>query len=127
MAFNKAKAMQEAEKLVGQRKNLEAIKQYSIILEKDPTDLALLNTIGDLHFREKNTAEALKAFNKLGDAYMKDGFTVKAIAIFKKVSKIDPSSVESLLKLAELYILQGLAREAREQYAQAVDYFKKKN
>lgn len=127
MAFNKAKAMQEAEKLVAQRKNLEAIKQYSIILERDPTDLALLNTIGDLYFREKNTGEALKAFNKLGDAFMKDGFTVKAIAIFKKVTKIDPNAVDSILKLAELYILQGLAREAREQYAQAVDFFKKKN
>jgi len=127
MAFNKAKAMQEAEKLVGQRKNLEAIKQYSMILERDPTDLTLLNTIGDLYYREKNTSEALKAFNKLGDAFMKDGFTVKAIAIFKKVSKIDPNAVDCLLKLAELYILQGLTREAREQYAHAVDYFKKKN
>jgi len=127
MAFNKAKAMQEAEKLVGQRKNLEAIKQYSMILERDPTDLALLNTIGDLYYREKNTSEALKSFNKLGDAFMKDGFTVKAIAIFKKVTKIDSNAVDSVLKLAELYILQGLAREAREQYAQAVDYFKRKN
>ncbi|MFB3922360.1 MAG: tetratricopeptide repeat protein [Terriglobia bacterium] len=127
MAFNKAKAMQEAEKLVAQRKNLEAIKQYSMILDRDPTDLSLLNTIGDLYYREKNTAEALKAFNRLGDAYMKDGFTVKAIAIFKKVSKIDPNSVDPLLKLAELYILQGLTREAREQFALAIDYFKKKN
>ena len=127
MAFNKAKAMQEAEKLVSQRKNLEAIKQYSIILERDPTDLALLNTIGDLYFREKNTAEALKAFNKLGDAFMKDGFTVKAIAIFKKISKIDPNAVDALLKLGELYVLQGLSREAREQYAQAVEFYKKKN
>ena len=127
MAFNKARAMQEAEKLVSQRKNLDAIKQYSMILERDPADLALLNTIGDLYFREKNTAEALKAFNKLGDAYMKDGFTVKAIAIFKKITKIDPNSVETILKLAELYVLQGLNREAREQYAQAVEYFKKKN
>ncbi len=127
MAFNKAKAMQEAEKLVSLRKNLDAIKQYTMILDKDPTDLTLLNTIGDLYFREKNTAEALKAFNKLGDAYMKDGFTVKAIAIFKKVTKIDPNAVDSILKLAELYILQGLTRDAREQYAHAVDFFKKKN
>jgi tetratricopeptide (TPR) repeat protein len=127
MAFNKAKAMQEAEKLVSQRKISGAIKMYSRILDKDPSDISILNTIGDLQYRDNNKAEALQNFNKLADAYMKDGFTVKAIAIFKKISKIDPNQVEPLLKLAELYILQGLSREAREQYAHAVDYYKKHN
>jgi tetratricopeptide (TPR) repeat protein len=127
MAFNKAKAMQEAEKLVSQRKIAEAIKQYTRILDRDPSDVSILNTIGDLQYRENNKAEALKNFDKLADAYMKDGFTVKAIAIYKKISKIDPSQVEPLLKLAELYILQGLNREAREQYAAAVDYYRKHN
>lgn len=126
MAFNKAKAMQEAEKLVAQRKNSDAIKQYLHILDKDPDDVSLLNTIGDLYFRENNKGEALKCFNKLADAYTKDGFTVKAIAIFKKVVKIDPSTIDPVLKMAELYILQGLNREAREQYGQAVEFFKKK-
>ena len=127
MAFNKAKAMQEAEKLVSQRKIAEAIKHYSHILDREPSDISILNTIGDLQYRENNKAEALLNFNKLADAYMKDGFTVKAIAIYKKISKIDPNQVEPLLKLAELYILQGLSREAREQYAHAVDYYRKHN
>ncbi len=127
MAFNKAKAMQEAEKYVSQGKNAQAIKQYLSILEKDPSDLSLLNTIGDLYYRDKNVPEALKHFHKLADAFTRDGFTVKAIAIYRKISKIDPNAVEPLIKLAELYLLQGLNREAREQYAQAVEFYKKKN
>ena len=126
MAFNKAKAMQDAEKLVAQRKTADAIKHYLLIIEKDPTETALLNTVGDLYFREKNTAEALKCFQKLADAFTKDGFTVKAIAILKKIVKIDPSSVDPILRIAELYALQGLSREARDQYLQAVDFYKKK-
>lgn len=126
MAFNKAKAMQDAEKLVAQRKNAEAIKHFLYILEKDPTEVSLLNTIGDLYFRENNKAEALKCFQKLAEAFTKDGFTVKAIAILKKIVKIDSSNVDPLLKMAELYVMQGLSREARDQYLQAVDYFKKK-
>jgi tetratricopeptide (TPR) repeat protein len=126
MAFNKAKAMQDAEKLVAQRKTADAIKQYLHILDKDPTETALLNTVGDLYYREKNTAEALKCFQKLADAFTKDGFTVKAIAILKKIVKIDPSSVDPILRIAELYVLQGLSREARDQYLQAVDFFRKK-
>jgi tetratricopeptide (TPR) repeat protein len=127
MAFNKAKAMQEAEKLIGQGKIAQAIKQYNFILERDPADVSLLNNIGDLYFRDKNVPEALKCFHKLADAYVKDGFTLKAIAINRKISKIDPSTVEPLIKLAELYVLQGLGREAREQYAQAVEFYRKKN
>lgn len=125
MAFNKAKAMQDAEKLVAQRKTADAIKHYLLILDKDPTEIALLNTVGDLYFREKNTTEALKCFQKLADAFTKDGFTVKAIAILKKIVKIDPSSVDPILRIAELYVLQGLSREARDQYLQAVDFYKK--
>ncbi len=127
MAFNKARAIQEAEKSVSQRKFSQAIKQYVEIAKKNPKDLGLLNTIGDLCVREGNIHEALKLFHKLADSYVREGFTVKAIAIYKKIAKLDPNSVEPLLKLAELYSLQGLGREAREQYAQALEFCQNKN
>ncbi len=127
MAFNKAKALQEAEKLVSQNKITQAIKQYEHIIEKEPSDLALLNTVGDLYIREKKIPEALKHFHKLADSYSQEGFTLKAIAIYKKVSKLDPSAVDVLVKIGDLYVLQGLAREARDQFAQAVEAYRKKN
>ena len=126
MAFNKAKAMQEADRLVSQRKTSDAIRQYLHILDKEPGDVSILNTVGDLYVRENNKGEALKCFGRLAEAFTKDGFTVKAIAIYKKIAKIDPSTVDPILKLADLYVLQGLNREAREQYNQAADFFKKK-
>lgn len=127
MAFNKAKALQEAEKSVSQGKISQAIKQYLQVVEKDPSDLTLLNTIGDLYVRDKNVAEGLKHFQKLAESFTQEGFTVKAIAIYKKISKLDTNTVDPLIKLAELYMVQGLGREAREQYAQAVEFYKKKN
>ncbi len=127
MAFNKAKALQEAEKSVAQGKTSQAIKQYLAIVEKDPADLTLLNTVGDLYVRDKNVPEGLKQFHKLADAYVQEGFTVKAIAIYKKISKLNPNTVDPLLKLGELYHLQGLGREARDQYLQAVEFYRKKN
>lgn len=127
MAFNKAKALQEADKLASQRKLADAIKQFLIILEKDPAEIGILNTVGDLYVRDNKQGEALKCFNRLAEAYTKDGFTLKAIAIYKKITKLDPATIDPVLKLGELYVLQGLNREAREQYSQAVEYFKKKN
>jgi pilus assembly protein FimV len=127
MAFNKAKAMQEAEKYVSQGKLSQAIKQYEHILEKEPSDLILLNTVGDLYVREKNLPEALKHFHKLADSYSQEGFTLKAIAIYKKISKLDSKAIDVLVKTGDLYVLQGLAWEARDQFVQAVEAFRKKN
>ncbi len=125
MAFNKAKVLHEAENLVIQGKISQAIKRYFDILDKDPSEIILLNTIGDLYIRDKNVSEGLKQFYRLAEAYLRDGFTLKAIAIYKKVVKLEPDSVDPLLKLAELYQTQRLVREAREVYYQVVDCYKK--
>lgn len=122
MAFNKSKALEEAARLVSQRKLSQAIRQYLTLAEHDPEDLSLLNTIGDLCVRDGNTAEALRQFHKLAEAYARDGFTLKAIAIYKKITKLDAKSIDPVLKLAELYSAQGLTHESRQQYAQALAF-----
>src|SRR5512136_1669836 len=127
MALNKHKALQEGEKLVSQGKISGAIKQYLQIIEKDPEEHNLYNTVGDLYVRDRNIPEALRCFRTLADQYVKDGFNLKAIAILKKVAKLEADSPEPLAKLAGLYQVQGLTREERELYFLAVDLFKKKN
>ena len=126
MAFNKAKALQEAEKFVIQGKISQAIKRYFDILDRDPSDVVLLNTIGDLYIRDRNVPEGLKQFYRLAEAYVRDGIILKAIAIYKKIVKLEPDSVDPLLKLVELYQTQRLAREARELYYQIAECYKKK-
>jgi len=124
-SFNKAKALEEAGRLVSQRKIPQAIKHYLTISEHDPSDLNLVNIIGDLCIRDGNTAEALKQFQKLADAYTHEGFLLKAVAIHKKISKLVPNDVEPLLKLAEHYSTLSLGREAREHYMQALAFCEK--
>ncbi|HET7215523.1 MAG TPA: tetratricopeptide repeat protein, partial [Terriglobia bacterium] len=87
------------------------------------SDLILLNVVGDLYAQENNVPEALKYFYRLAETYTREGFKVKAIAIYKKIAKMDRDKAEPLLKLAELNWAQGLAREAREQYKNAFDFF----
>jgi tetratricopeptide (TPR) repeat protein len=126
MAFDKAKALEEADRLVTQGKISHAIKRYFDILKRDPSDLILLNTIGDLYIRDRNVSEGLKQFYRLAETYVQDGFIVKAIAIYKKIIKLEPDSVDPLLKLVELYLTQRQAREARELYYQVAECYKKK-
>jgi tetratricopeptide (TPR) repeat protein len=121
MAFNRARALQEAERSVSQRKFAQAIQQYLEIAEQDPSDVTLLNTIGDLLVREGNLSDALVMFHRLADIYFREGFYVRAIAIYRKIVRFEPNSIDSALRLAELYATQKLTHEARAQYALAFE------
>ncbi|HUI41327.1 MAG TPA: tetratricopeptide repeat protein [Terriglobia bacterium] len=127
MWFNKARALQEAERSLTQGRLSQAIQQYSEIIENDPSDLALINTAGDLCVRDNSIPEALQLFRKLAEAYTREGFVLRAIAIDKKILKLAPQDVEAMLKLGELYAGQGLAREARDLYAQALTLCQQQN
>ena len=122
--FNKQRVLASAEKYVQQGKLQNAISEYEKILKNDPKDLTVNNTIGDLYSRNGESDKATECFKAVGDAYASQGFTVKAIAMYKKICKLKPS-LESLLKLAELYTQQGLFNDARAQYLQVAEEFLK--
>jgi tetratricopeptide (TPR) repeat protein len=122
--FNKQKVLSAAEKFVQQGKVPNAIAEYEKVLKADPKDLTVANTVGDLYVRLGENDKAVECFKSVGDAYATQGFTVKAIAMYKKLSKIRPS-LESVLRLAELYTQQGLFNDARAQYLQVAEEFLK--
>ncbi len=122
--FNKQKVLNAAEKFVQQGKLQNAITEYEKVLKHDPKDLTVNNTIGDLYSRMGDSAKAIECFKTVGDAYAAQGFTVKGIAMYKKITKLKPS-VDSSLKLAELYTQQGLFNDARAQYLQVAEDFMK--
>src|ERR1700691_4482877 len=124
--FNKQKVLSSAEKYVQQGKIQNAIAEYDNALKNDPKDLTVANTVGDLYSRIGESYKATDCFMPVGDAYASQGFTVKAIAMYKKISKLKPS-LESVLKLAELYTQQGLFNDARAQYLQVAEEFLKAN
>lgn len=113
--FNKAKVLAAADRHIQQGKLHNAITEYEKVVKADPKDLTVLNTIGDLYARIGQTDKAVSYFKSVGDTYATQGFTVKAIAMYKKLTKLKPS-IESVLKLAELYGQQGLQNDARAQY-----------
>ena len=120
--FNKQKVLSAAEKYVQQGKLQNAIAEYEKILKADAKDLTVLNTVGDLYSRIGEADKATECFKSVGDAYAAQGFTVKGIAMYKKIAKLKPS-LESVLKLAELYTQQGLFNDARAQYLQVAEEF----
>ncbi len=125
MSFNKAKVLKSAEKYVQQGKIVAAIDEYRKIVDADPNDLTMINTLGDLCVRAGRTEEAIQNFSRIAENYRENGFTLKAIAMYKKISKLEPSNFETSLKLADLYAKQGLIVDARQQYLIVADAYKR--
>jgi len=121
--LDKGKIIKKAEKLVKQGKLENAVQEYLKVLKDNPNDWAVVNIVGDLLVRLEKKEEAVTYFKKLADHYEKDGFYLKAIAIYKKIVKLMPNSLPDCLKLAQLYVEQGLPMEAKSYYMKvAQDY-----
>lgn len=123
MSLNKSKALRTAEKYVLQGKIPAAIDEYRKVVSADPGDLTTINTLGDLYVRAGRIQDAIANFSRIADSYREGGFTLKAIAMLKKISKLDPTNVDTAMKLANLYSQQGLLVEARQQYLQVADAY----
>lgn len=123
MSLNKSKALRTAEKYVLQGKIPAAIEEYRKVVDADPSDLTTINTLGDLYVRAGRIQDAITNFSRIAESYRESGFTLKAIAMLKKMSKLDPTNIETAMKLANLYSQQGLLVEARQQYLQVADAY----
>ncbi len=123
MSLNKSKSLRTAEKYVLQGKIPAAIDEYRKVVDADPSDLTTINTLGDLYVRAGKIQDAIINFSRIAESYRESGFTLKAIAMLKKISKLDPTNVETAMKLANLYSQQGLLVEARQQYLQVADAY----
>jgi len=127
LGYNKAKILGAAEKSVQQGKIPAAIQEYQKIIENEPRDLTVLNIVGDLYLRINKAEDALKCFYKLGEAYLDGGFTRNAIAVYRRILRVDANAIDAIVRLAELYTLQGQLNEARSQYQAAGEYYGQRN
>jgi tetratricopeptide (TPR) repeat protein len=124
MSFDKLQAMRNAERHVLQGKIRAAIAEYKNVVENDPRDFATLNMLGDLYVKNSEKKAAVECYKAVAEHYHKQGFSQKAIAIYKKVSRLEPNSVEISAKLAELYQVKGSLSEARSHYTTLADHYR---
>lgn len=123
MAFNRNKSLAKAQKLLQKGKIEDAISEYSVVVDHDPSDIRTLLKIGDLHAKLGNIDAATETYGRVGEHYAKDGFFLKAVAVFKQILKLDPGLIRIYVRLAELYQHLGLNSEAMKQYQIIVRHY----
>jgi len=127
MALDKAKTLKAAEKFIAAGKVQQAIDEYSKILKENQRDWNLMIQVGDLLLKINKTPEAIQHFQKVADHYYLDGFYLKAIAIYKRINKLDPNLTDICIKLADLYLKQGLTMDAKSQLQVVAQHYLSKN
>ena len=76
---------------------------YKQILQIDPDQLGVYQTLVDTHLREGFLGDAIAAYEKLASYYYKRGMMDEAIDTLEKMVGLDPDSVYVKKKIASFY------------------------
>src|SRR5712671_2948834 len=95
---------------------LKAIAIYKKINKLDPSKLDIYAKLADLYAKQGLAMEAKSQYQVLADYYLKHGHPSNALAIYRKISELDPNSINVHVKLADLYSQNNQKAEALKEY-----------
>jgi pilus assembly protein FimV len=95
---------------------LKAIAIYKKINKLDPSQLDIYAKLADLYAKQGLAMEAKSQYQVLADYYIKHGDPGNALAIYRKISELDPQSINVHVKLADLYSQNNQTAEALKEY-----------
>src|SRR5712692_7639621 len=95
---------------------LKAIAIYKKINKLDPSKLDVYAKLADLYAKQGLAMEAKSQYQVLADYYIKHGEPGNALMIYKKISELDPNSINVHVKLADLHSQNNQTGEALKEY-----------
>jgi pilus assembly protein FimV len=95
---------------------LKAIAIYKKINKLDPSKLEVYAKLADLYAKQGLAMEAKGQYQVLADYYLKHGDPGNALNIYRKISELDPNSINVHVKLADLHSQIGQTAEALKEY-----------
>ncbi|MFO0598259.1 MAG: tetratricopeptide repeat protein [Myxococcaceae bacterium] len=98
----------------------KAIEHYERLVEEDPTNVRLLQKLGEVCQQAGDDIKAAAAFARVADCYERDGFFLKAVALLKQVLKLDPDRPGANFKLGVLHLKLQLLNEATIYFGYAL-------
>lgn len=119
MAFNRDKALAEAQKYIEKRKYDKAIVELRRVMDADPNDSRTLHKIGELQAKLGLIAESVDTYEAVARLYQHGGFAQRAVAVYKQIREIlqahpqlEPRYGHVGPKLVDLYRELGLTNDA---------------
>jgi pilus assembly protein FimV len=106
---------------------LKAVALYKQVLKLDPSLLDINIKLAELHQQLQLFGEAMAYYQIVANHYDKAGATRKSLDVLKKMVDLDPENVASRVKLADLYVREGMNSEAAAEFTRAAEHLKRNN
>ena len=121
MPIDRAATLRNAEKLLRQGKLPDAISEYVRLVEDQPGDWNLANSLGDLYARAGQVDKAIAQYGQIADSLDDEGSGAKAAAVYKKILKLKPDHEHTIVRLSEILGSQGRYADARFHLQTLID------
>lgn len=104
----------------------QEIQELHRKIDERPDDPRPHQRLAELLLERGRKAEAIGEFIKAAECHSQAGFYLRAIALYRRILRMDEESQEILLRLAELYLANGLLGDALVQFRKVVKQYRQK-
>ena len=104
---------------------LKAVALYKQVLKLDPTLMDVNIKLAELHQQLQLMGEAMVYYQIVANHWDKQGDARRSLDVLRKMVDLDPDNIASRLKLADLYIREGLNTEAAAEFTKAAENHKR--
>jgi len=113
----------KAHDLVQKGKLDSALRVFNLLLEEDPEDASVHNSIGDILLKLKRNDEALDHFALSAEYYFLDGLHMVSLSVSRKALRIDPDFGRATYIIARCFQAQDKTAQAKTHY---IDFLRTK-
>ncbi len=90
-----------------------------------PDDPRLHQRLAELYLEKGKKGQAIEEFVRAAECHSEAGFYLRAIALYRRILRMEEESTEILLRLAELYLVNGLLGDALVQFKKVIQQYRK--
>jgi len=112
-----------AEKFIEDGQIDRAIEEYKEIIKISPANFDTYQKLGELYSQKGDQKEALNFYRRIVDVYFKNRLYKKALPIYQKILDLQPDSVPTREKIAEIYEREGNESDAKREYLNLAEYY----
>jgi len=105
---------------------LKALALYKKVLNINPQDSNALYALGQLSEEKGLATDAIKYYLATADSLSKEGEKDKLIDIYEKILGLSPGNIPLRVKVAEIFLKEGLVSDASKEYVAVAVLYEEK-
>jgi tetratricopeptide (TPR) repeat protein len=106
--------------------SLKALGLYKKILNINPSDADAFFALGQINEERGLKIDAIKYYLSAADSFAKEERKERLLEVYDKIIGISPSNIPFRIKVAEIYVKEGLGPEAAEEYLHIARLYEEK-